>query len=66
MIPPMTDWRIWTDEDTWELGWRAAGSIQRENEGPWWLRRLIVLSRFTPLVQWKQTARTIETTKEIP
>ena len=29
-----------------ELGWRAAGAIERENEGPTWMRRHIISFRF--------------------
>jgi hypothetical protein len=28
-----------------ELGWRAAGAIERENEGPSWMRRHIITFR---------------------
>lgn len=29
-----------------ELGWRAAGAIGRENEGPGWMRKHILYMRF--------------------
>lgn len=28
-----------------ELGWRAAGALERENEGPQWMRRLLISHR---------------------
>lgn len=31
--------------DVWEIGWRVFGSLERENEGPKWMREYIVVNR---------------------
>lgn len=36
----MSKWPELREE--YELGWRAAGAIERENQGPGWMRMLII------------------------
>jgi hypothetical protein len=40
-----------------ELGWRAAGAIERENEGPIWMRRYIISMRQMDQLQDYESAR---------
>lgn len=43
--------------EEYELGWRAAGGLVRENEGPAWMRRHIISMRsFTPENTWNESA----------
>lgn len=42
-----------------ELGWRAAGAIQRENEGPAWMRKHIIFFRYSAPNELQEDARAL-------
>ena len=47
--------------EEFELGWRPAGAIARENEGPDWMRRLIISFRCSRIGDRGDTAEWHET-----
>lgn len=54
----MSVWRHLTED--YELGWRAAGAIQRENEGPGWMRRHIISFRYGAPAESQESARALQ------
>lgn len=42
-----------------ELGWRAAGAIERENEGPEWMRKHIIAFRWHAPNETQDDARAL-------